>query len=234
MCNQIWKTRTWPEEWKKSVFLTLPKKGDASECKNHRTIALIPHASKILLHIINERLKPHLDRELPAEQAGFRKGRGTRDQIANLRHIIEKSHEFQKNIYLCFIDYAKAFDCVRHSSLEIALQEMGIPSHLIELIHNLYEGQAACVRTEKGNSDWFSLGQGVRQGCILSPSLFNLYAEFIMRRAMDGWSGGLSIGGRKVNNLRYADDTTLITTSMTEMAELLRDHFKTQPAVDLP
>ncbi len=115
LCSQIRKTRTWPEEWKKSIFFTLPKKGDASKCQNHHTIALIPYASKILLHIINERLKPHLDRELPAEQAGFRKGRGTRDQISNLRHIIEKSHEFLKNIYLCFINY-----CVRHSSLEIA------------------------------------------------------------------------------------------------------------------
>jgi hypothetical protein len=221
LCNKVWRSRTWPEEWKQSVFLTLPKKGDASECKNHRTIALIPHASKILLHIINERLRPHLERELPVEQAGFRKGRGTRDQIANIRHIMEKCLEFQRNIYMCFIDYAKAFDCVRHSALWTALHEMGIPAHLIHLIRNLYDGQAACVRTEKGNSDWFVLGQGVRQGCILSPSLFNLYAEFIMRRAMDGWSGGLSIGGRKVSNLRYADDTTLITTSMTEMAELL-------------
>ena len=117
LCNQVWKTKTWPKDWKRSVFLTIPKKGDASECKNHRTIALISHASKILLHIINERLRPYLDQELPAEQAGFRRGRGTRDQIANICHIMEKSLEFQRNVYFCFIDYAKAFDYVRHNAI---------------------------------------------------------------------------------------------------------------------
>ena len=145
LCNSVWKSKMWPEDWKKCVFLTLPKKGDASECKNHRTIALIPHASKILLHIINKCLRPQIERELPAEQAGFMKGRGTRDQIANIRHIMEKCFEFQQKIFLCFIDYSKAFDCVRYSALWTALQEMGIPSHLIHLIHNLYDGQAACV-----------------------------------------------------------------------------------------
>ena len=168
---------------------------------------MIPQASKILLHIINERLRPHIERELPAEQAGFMKGRGTRDQIANIRHIMEKCFEFEQKIFLCFIDYSKAFDCVRYSALWIALQEMGIPSHLIHLIRNLYDGQAARVRTKKGNSDWFSLGQGARQGCILSPSLFNLYAEYVMRRAVADWPGGLPVGGYNVNDLRYADDT---------------------------
>ena len=109
LCNRIWKTKRWPADWKNSTFLTLPKKGDVSECKNNRTIALISHLSKILLHIINERLRPILDRELPAEQAGFRRGCGTRDQISNIRHILEKCTEFNRKIYFCFIDYAKAF-----------------------------------------------------------------------------------------------------------------------------
>jgi hypothetical protein len=113
LCNKIWHTKTWPIEWKKSAFLTLPKKGDISQCKNNRTIALIPHASKVLLCIINERLRPHLERELPPEQAGFRRGRGTRDHIANIRHTIEKCKEFNRKAFLCFIDYSKAFDCVR-------------------------------------------------------------------------------------------------------------------------
>ena len=147
------------------------------------------NASKILPHIINECLRPHIERELPAEQAGFMKGCGTQDQIANIRHIMEKCFEFQQKIFLCFIDYSKAFDCVRYSALWTTLQEMGIPSHMIHLIRNLYDGQAACVRTEKGNSDWFSLGQVVRQGCILSPSLFNVYAEYIMRCVVADWPG---------------------------------------------
>ena len=136
--SQIWKTKGWPADWKNSTFLTLPKKGDVSECKNNRTIALISHLSKILLHIINERLRPILDRELPAEQAGFRRGGGTRDQISNIRHILEKCTEFNRKIYLCFIDYAKAFDCIRHSALWKALLEMGVPTHFVKLISNLY------------------------------------------------------------------------------------------------
>ena len=221
LCNRIWKTKRWPADWKNSTFLTLPKKGDVSECKNNRTIALISHLSKILLHIINERLRPILDRELPAEQAGFRRGRGTRDQISNIRHILEKCTEFNRKIYFCFIDYAKAFDCVRHSALWKALLEMGVPTHFVKLISNLYDNQQACVRTEKGDSDWFNISQGVRQGCILSPTLFNLYAEYIMRRALENWNGGLSIGGYKLSNLRYADDTTLVATSALELKELL-------------
>ena len=213
---------------KKICLSTLPKKGDASECKNHPTIALIPHESKILLRIINERLRPQKKRELPAEQAGFIKGRGTRDQIANIRHIMEKCFEFQQKIFLCFINYSKVFHCVRYSALWTALKEMGIPSHLIHSIRNLYDGQAAYIRTGKGIEIVIGLvGQGVRQGCILSLSLFNLYAEYIIRRAVADWPGGLPVGGYNDNNLRYADNTTLIATSVADMAELLKN-FKVE------
>ena len=123
--------------------------------------------------------------EFPDVQAGFRKGRGIRDQIANIRWIIKKAREFQKNIYFCFIDYAKAFDCVDHNKLLKILKEMGIPDHLTCLLRNLYAGQEATVRTGHGTTDWFQIGKGVCQGCILSPCLFNLYAEYIMRNA--GW-----------------------------------------------
>ena len=118
-----------------------------------------------------------MNREYPDVQAGFRKGRGTRDQIANIRLIIKKAREFQKIIYFCFIDYAKAFDCVDHNKLWKILQEMGVPDHLTCLLRNLYAGQEATVRTGHGTTDWFQIGKGVRQGCILSPCLFNLYAE---------------------------------------------------------
>ena len=123
--------------------------------------------------------------ELPDAQAGFRKGRGTRDQIANIRWIIKKAREFQKNIYFCFIDYAKAFDCVNHHKLWKILQEMGIPDHLTCLLRNLYAGLEATVRTGHGTTDWFQIGKGVRQSCILPPCLFNLYAEYILK--MLGW-----------------------------------------------
>ena len=119
--------------------------------------------------------------ELPDGQAGFRKGRGTRDQIANMHWIIKKAREFQKNF--CFIDYAKDFDCVDHHKLWKVLQAIGIPDHLTCLLRNLYAGQEATVRTGHGTTDWFQIGKGLHQGCILSPCLFNLYAEYIMRKA---------------------------------------------------
>ena len=123
-----------------------------------------------------------MNHELPGVQAGFRKGR-TRDQIANVHWMIKKLREFQKNIYFCFIDYAKAFDCVDYNKVWKILKEMGIPDHLICLLRKLYAGQEATVRTGHGTTDWFQIGKGVHQGCILSPCLFNLYAEYIMRNA---------------------------------------------------
>ena len=152
--------------------------------------------------------------ELPDVQAGFRKGRGTRDQIANIHWIIRKAREFQKNIYICFIDYVKAFDCVDHNKLWKFHKAMGIPDHLICLQRILYVGQEAMVRTGHGTKDWFQLGKGVCQGCILSPCSFNLYAEYIMRNTgLEEAQAGIKIAGRNINNLRYADDTTLTAES---------------------
>ena len=163
-----------------------------------------------------------MNRELPDVQAGFRKGRGTRDQIANTYWIIEKAREFQKNIYFCFIDYAKAFDCVDHNKLWKILKEMGIPDNPICLLRNLYAGQEATVRTGHGTTDWFQIGKGVYQGCILLPCLFNLYAEYIMRNAgLEETQAGIKIAGRNLNNLRFADDTTLMAESEEELKSLL-------------
>ncbi|KAF7254387.1 RNA-directed DNA polymerase from mobile element jockey [Varanus komodoensis] len=164
----------------------------------------------------------YVDRELPEVQAGFRRGRGTRDQIANIRWIMEKAREFQKNIYFCFIDYAKAFDCMDHNKLWQVLKEMGVPDHLICLLRNLYAGQEATVRTGHGTTDWFKIEKGVRQGCILLPCLFNLYAEHIMRKVgLDESPVGIKIAGRNINNLRYANDTTLMAESEEELKSLL-------------
>ena len=160
--------------------------------------------------------------ELPVVQAGFRKGRRTRDQIANIRWIIEKAREFQKNIYFCFIDYAKAFDCVDHNKLWKILKEMGIPDHLTCLLRNLYAGQGATVRTGHGTTDWFQTGKGVHQGCILSPCVFNFYAEYIMRSAgLDEAQTGIKTAGRNINYFGYADDTTLMAESEEELKSLL-------------
>ena len=175
-----------------------------------------------MLKILQARLQQHVNHELPDVQAGFRKGRGSRDQIVNIRWIMEKSREFQKNIYFCFIDYAKAFDCVDHSKLWKLLKEMGIPDHLTCLLRNLYAGQKATVRTGHGTTDWFQIGKGVCQGCILSPCLFNLCAVYIMRNAgLDEAQAGIKISRRNINNLRYADDTTLMVESKDELNSLL-------------
>ena len=173
ICQQIWKNQQWPRDWKRSVFILIPKKGNAKECSNYCTIALISHASKVILKILQAVLQQYVNRELPDVQAGFRKGRGTRDQIAKIQWIFEKAREFQKNICFCFIDYTKAFDCVDHNKLWKILKEMGIPDHLTCLLRNLYAGQEATVRTGPG-TDWFQLRKGVCQGCSLSPCLFNL------------------------------------------------------------
>ena len=143
--QNIWKTQQWPQDWKRSVFIPIPKKGKAKECSNYHTTAFISHASKVMLKILHARLQHYVNHELPDVQAGFRKGRRSRDQIANVCWIIEKAREFQKNVYLCFIDYAKAFDCVDHNKLWKILQKMGIPDHLISLLRNLYAGQEAAV-----------------------------------------------------------------------------------------
>ena len=147
-----------------------------------------------------------MNRELPDVQAGFRKGRGTTDQIANIRWIIKKTREFQKNF--CFIDYAKAFDCVDHNKLWNILKKMGIPDHITCLLRDLYAGQEATVRTVHGTVDWFKIGKGVHEVCILSVCLFNLHAEYIIQNAgLDDSQAGIKIAGRNINNLRHAGHT---------------------------
>ena len=149
--------------------------------------------------------------ELPDVRAGFRKGRGTRDKIASILWIIEKQENTRKNIYFCFIDHVKSFDYVDHNKLWKILQEKGIPDHLTCLLRNLYAGQGATVRTGNGTTDWFQIRKGVRQGCILSSCLFDLYVEYIMRNpGLEEAQAGIKIAGKNINKLIYADDTTLM------------------------
>ena len=175
-----------------------------------------------MLKILQARLQQYVNCELPDVQADFRKGRGTRDQIANICWTMEKAREFQKNMYFCFIDYAKAFDCVDHNKLWKILQEMGLPDHLTCLLRNLYADQEATVRTGRGTKDWFQIGKGVCQGYILSPCLFNFYAEYIIWNAgLEEAQAAIKIAGRNINNLRYADDTTLMAEGKEELKSLL-------------
>ena len=175
-----------------------------------------------MLKILLDRLQQYVYCQLPDVQAGFRKGRGIRGQIANICWIIEKAREFQKNIYFCFIDYAKAL-IVDHNKLWKIVKEMGIPDHLTCLLRNLYAGQEATVRTGHGTTDWFQIGKGVHQGCILSPCFFNLHAECIMWNARgDEAQAGIKISGRNINNLRYANDTNRMAESKEELRKWKR------------
>ena len=160
---------SWAQDWKRSVFIPIPKKGNAKERSNYCTIALISHASKVMLKILQARLQQYMNQELPDVQAGFRKGRGTRDQIANIHWIIEKAREFQKNIYFCFIDYSKAFDCVDHNKLWKILKDMGIPDYLTCLLRNLYADQETTVRTWHGTLD-IKIGKGVIKAVYCHPA----------------------------------------------------------------
>lgn len=221
LCNKIWQNKVWPEDWKRSIFIPLFKKGDRKDCGNYRTISLISHTSKVLLKILQKRLEDFLSKELPEEQAGFKRGRGTRDHIANLRRIMERQREFGGLVYMCFIDYRKAFDSVDHDKLWNNLISFGAPPHLVSLLHGLYKDQLATVMTEHGETEPFKIGKGVRQGCILSPLLFNLYAEMVVRKVEEDCDCGIRIGGRTIWNLRYADDTTLIADTKINLTKLL-------------
>ena len=183
---------------------------------------LISHASKVILKILQAGLHQSVNEELPDVQDGFRKGRGTRGQIVNIYWIVDKAREFQKNIYFCFINYAKAFDCVDKNKLWKILKEIRIPDHLTCLLRDLYAGQEAIVRTRHGTMNWFKIRKGLCQGYILSPCFFNFYAEYIMRNpGLEETQAGIKIAGRNISNLRYADDITLMAESKEELKSLL-------------
>ena len=159
ICWQIWKTQQWPQDRKRSVFFPVPKNGNAIECSNYHTIAVISHASKFILRILQARLQQYVNWELPYVQAGFRRGRGSRDEIASICLIMGKARKFQKNI--CFLDYTEAFDYVDHNKVWKILKEMGIPDHLTYLLRNLYVSWEATIRTRHGTMDWFKIAKGL-------------------------------------------------------------------------
>ena len=219
ICHQIWKTQQWPQDWKRSVLIPIPKKGNAKECSDYCTIALISQASKIMLKILQARLQQYMNHELPDVHAGFRKGRGTRDEIANIRWITEKAREFQKNIYFGFIGYAKAFDCVDYNKLWEILQEMGLPDHLTCLLRNLYAGQEPTVKTGHGKWTGSKLGKEYIKAVCCHPAYLT-YMQSTSCEMLDETQAGIKISGRIINNLRYAGDSTL-TAESEELKSLL-------------
>ena len=216
-----------------SAFIPIPKKDNARECSNYHTTALISHTSKVMLKILQARLLQCMNHELSDVQAGFRKGRGTKDQIANIHWIIKKVKEFQKNIYFCFIEYTKDFDCVNHNKMWKILKDMRVPDHLTCLLRNLYAGQEATVRIGHETTDWFQIGKGVCQDCMLSPCLFNLYATYITWNAsMDEAQAGINISARNISNLRYADDTTFMAESICYERKICYGRKKVMTNID--
>ena len=216
LCNKIYDTGYIPDDMKRSTFIALPKKAKAVNCTDFRTISLMSHVTKILLKIILHRNSAAIDREIGENQSGFRKGKGTREGIFNLRTINERYLEKQKDVYICFIDYEKAFDRVNHEKLIEKLKLVGMDGKDVRIIARLYWEQAAVVRTDRGNSDSIKIRRGTRQGCVLSPYLFNLFTELIFR-AIEKEGEGVTVGGRRISNLRYADDTAITAENENEL-----------------
>ena len=206
---------------KSSVVIPIPKKSNTKECSNYHTIALISHASKVMLKFSKPGFNSMWTMNFQMIKLVLEKSEEPEMKLQISTGSL-KQQEFQKNIYFCFIDYAKAFDCVDSNKLWKILQEMGIPDHLTYLLRNLYASQEATIRTGHGTTDWFQTGKGVCQGCILSLCLFNLYVEYIMRNAgLDEAQAGIKSAGRNINNLRHADDITLMAESEEELKSLL-------------
>ncbi|XP_042883267.1 uncharacterized protein LOC122260182 [Penaeus japonicus] len=217
--NEIYDSGEIPEELSKSIFIALPKKPGAIECELHRTISLMSHIIKIILRIIMERARSRIRPEIGNVQYGFVQDAGPRNAIWMVRMLSERAIEMQKDLFMCFIDYTKAFDKVQHEELLRLLQGLDLDGKDIRLIRNLYWEQKACMRVDNDTSKYTPICRGVRQGCVLSPDLFNLYSEMILRQLED--MPGFILGGHNINNLRYADDTVLIAESRDNLQELL-------------
>ena len=219
IANRIYDTGEIPDDLTKSVFIALPKKAGTIECELHRTISLMSHIIKIILHILLRRAKNRIDPEIPQEQCGFTEDTGTRNAIFMLRMLSERAIEMQRDVYICFIDYTKAFDKVRHEELLEMLQNLDIDGKDIRVIRNIYWDQAAAISIDNELTQYTSIERGVRQGCVFSAKGFNLYGEIILRELEP--LRGISIGGYNINNIRYADDTTLIADSEENLQDLL-------------
>ena len=230
ICNKIWQTGEWPTPWTQSLIITLPKKGNLQQCQNYRTISLISHPSKVMLKILLNRLKPQAEKIIAEEQAGFRPGRSTTEQIFNLRILCERYLQHQQNLYHVFVDFKKAFDRVWHAALWATMRLYNINANLTRVIKSLYDKATSAVYLNNSIGDWFRTTVGVRQGCLLSPTLFNIFLERIMADALEDHNGTVSIGGRTITNLRFADDIDGLAGGEEELANLVKQLDKTSTA----
>ena len=210
LCNRILETGQWPDQWTESILILILKKKASKKCSEHRTISLICHPSKILLSIILNRIAPKVESILSETQAGFRKNRSTVEQITNLRVLCEKRRNVSNPVFRNFIDFKKAFDRVWHNGMFDTLLKFNIGKRMTHLMKQLYQKARTKVLSGNAYSEWFQATVGVRQGCILSPILFNLFLERIMLDALEDFEEGIKCGGKTVNNLRFADDIDLM------------------------
>ena len=221
-CNECLSKQEWPTQWTEAIILTIHKKGNIKLCENFRTISLISHSSKVLLRILQKRIEPRIEAILKEEQAGFRKNRSTVEQIGNLRMLCEKYRNHQKYIFHNFIDFKKAFDRVWHDGLWHTLENYKIGKRITMLIKGLYEQAKSTVMVNNDYSSWFTSNLGEKQGCILSPMLFNLFLERIMTDALEGHISKIKCGGLQISNLRFADDIDVIAGSEEELRGSIR------------
>ena len=217
--NKVYDAGTFPEELSKSIFIALPKKTGATECELHRTICLMSHITKILLRVILIRARSKVGPEISEEQYGFMEDRGTRNAIFMTRSIADGAIKMQRDLYVCFIDYTKAFDKVTHKNLMQILNNLDLNGKDLRLIQDLYWRQQAAIRIDNDFSKYVEIKRGVRQGCILSPDLFSSYSEMIMREVKD--MDGIKVNGENVTNARYADDTALIADSEKKLQDIV-------------
>ena len=230
ICNKIWWTGEWPTPWTQSLAIALLKNGNLQLCQNYRTISLISHPSKVLLKIILDRLNPEAEKIIAEEQAGFRPGRSTTEQIFNLKKICERYLQHQQDLYHVFIDFIKAFDRVWHAAPWATMRLYNINTHLINAIQNLYDKAISAVCFNGSTGDWLRTTVGVRQGCLLLLTLFNIYLERIMADALEDHKSTVSIGGRTISNLRFADDIDGLAGSEFDLANLVERLDKTSTA----
>ena len=224
LCTKIWQTRQWPTDWKRAVSIALPKKGDLQQCSKYRTISLISHASKILLKVIMKRIERKIEEEVGNTQAGFRRNRGTRYHTFNLRMIIQKYREVNASLHTCFIDHSKAFDSVNQQGMWNSLREMNFDPKITFLIRLLYEGKQSAMQLECGTQEWFPVTKGVWQGCILSPHLFRICTEGIMREVEHDHRkedyDEPTLHGLTKRDMRYVDDTALLAQPQRDLKHL--------------
>lgn len=221
LINSIYNTGNIPKDWLKSTFVPLPKKPNTTRCEQYRLLSMMSHALKITLKIIHHRIRIKCEQDVSEEQFGFRQGFGTREALFSLSVLLQKCRDQRKDVYLCFIDYEKAFDRVKHSPLINMLQKADLDGSDIRLIKNLYWEQVASVQVNDRTTDEVEIKRGVRQGCVLSPLLFNLYSEHIFQTALENATDGIKVNGKIVNNLRYADDTVIIADTAEGLQRLM-------------